>query len=126
MINRSHFSVPGSRLLINITAQFVVILAVAYLYFAHPVIYVSLIAEDNWGEFSTFAALMISSYLFAAQFFFSDIKKQNFWYLLLAVGTFLIAMEEISWGQRILSISTPEFLRQVNFQGEIGFHKHRV
>lgn len=126
MTDRSRLEVPRSRLLISLTAQFVVILAVFYFYFAQPVSYVRLIAEDNWGEYSTFVAFMIASYLFAAQFFLSDLKKQNVWYLLLAVGAFLVAMEEISWGQRILSITTPEFLEQVNFQGEIGLHNIRA
>lgn len=37
---------------------------------------------------------------------------------------FLILAEEISWGQRIFGIETPEFIRKANAQGEISLHNH--
>ncbi len=43
-------------------------------------------------------------------------------YLVLAVGLFLISMEEISWGQRIFNIETPEYFQQHNYQGELTVH----
>ncbi len=43
-------------------------------------------------------------------------------FLLLAVGAFLVAGEEISWGQRIFGVETPEELEALNRQGEIGAH----
>lgn len=44
------------------------------------------------------------------------------WETLLAVGMFFIAGEEISWGQRILGISTPASLEERNVQGEFNLH----
>jgi hypothetical protein len=35
-------------------------------------------------------------------------------YGILAIGMFLIAMEEISWGQRQLGLSTPLLVEAVN------------
>ena len=35
---------------------------------------------------------------------------------------FVLAGEEISWGQRILGIATPESLKAVNVQEEFNFH----
>ena len=43
-------------------------------------------------------------------------------YFLLASGLFLISMEEISWGQRIVGIETPEVLEKHNYQGEMNLH----
>ena len=115
-----------SRNLASVTTQTVIILLIPYFYFEEPVTYVRFISEDNWGEYATFVAFSLSSFLFMGLFVFSQAKRQGLWYFLLAVATFFVAMEEISWGQRILDISTPEILRQVNFQGEIGFHNIRA
>ena len=41
---------------------------------------------------------------------------------LIAFAMFFAGMEEISWGQRIFGIETPEFLARYNRQGEIGLH----
>jgi len=43
-------------------------------------------------------------------------------YVLLALGTFFIAGEEISWGQRIFGWRTPEALEAINAQQEISVH----
>lgn len=43
-------------------------------------------------------------------------------YLGLALMLFLAAGEEISWGQRLLGIETPEAIREVNSQGETNLH----
>lgn len=43
------------------------------------------------------------------------------WALIAAVVAFL-ALEEISWGQRMLGLSTPEALSRVNIQGELNLH----
>lgn len=42
--------------------------------------------------------------------------------IVLAFLFFFVGMEEISWGQRIFSISTPEMLKGVNVQGELTLH----
>ena len=54
-------------------------------------------------------------------------KNRHLWifylsnFLLLSFLFFTIAMEEVSWFQRILKIETPEFLK-TNEQNEINFH----
>lgn len=84
-----------------------------------------LIAEDGIVErlqFLFFLFAGIFSFLTALNFF----KKKDFWqgavFLALSLGFFFIAGEEISWGQRILEIETPEELAQKNIQGEITIH----
>ena len=116
----------ATQTIISVSTQFILIASVPILYFNYPVLYVRLIAEDNWGEWATTVALMLACLLFVISFLNTRDKKRRVWYTLLAVGTFLIAMEEISWGQRVVPVRTPEFLNAVNFQGEIGFHNIRA
>lgn len=40
----------------------------------------------------------------------------------LALALVVIAMEEISWGQRLFGFSTPERLAEMNWQAEFNFH----
>src|SRR5687767_344157 len=40
----------------------------------------------------------------------------------LALALFVIAMEEISWGQRLFGFATPETLAELNWQSEFNFH----
>jgi hypothetical protein len=48
--------------------------------------------------------------------------KKNIFFLLLSLISFFGFGEEISWGQRILHIQTPEVLKQVNKQKEFNVH----
>lgn len=43
-------------------------------------------------------------------------------YFIIALVLFVAMMEEISWGQRIFDIKTPENLKNINYQGELNFH----
>lgn len=43
-------------------------------------------------------------------------------YALLALFCVFVAGEEISWGQRIFDVETPESLERLNRQGELGVH----
>ncbi len=43
-------------------------------------------------------------------------------YLGLALLLFVAAGEEISWGQRLIGLETPESVRRINAQGEINLH----
>lgn len=42
-----------------------------------------------------------------------------------AALAFLVAMEEVSWGQKLLAWSTPESLQGLNIQAETNFHNIR-
>jgi len=42
--------------------------------------------------------------------------------LALALASFFFGMEEISWGQRIFGVATPEVLVEANHQGELNLH----
>lgn len=45
--------------------------------------------------------------------------------LVFALLAFFVAMEEVSWGQKIMFWSTPESLQNLNIQGEANFHNIR-
>ncbi|HIP72809.1 MAG TPA: hypothetical protein EYH05_15625 [Anaerolineae bacterium] len=42
--------------------------------------------------------------------------------LVLSLLFFIVGMEEISWGQRLFNIETPEALEQINIQNELTLH----
>jgi hypothetical protein len=82
-----------------------------------------LIREDGPVEDATSAALAIASIVFAmaARRTFQSPAVRRFcvvFSVLLMVG----ALEEISWGQRIIGVSSPEFFREHNAQQETNIH----
>lgn len=100
---------------------FLLLLLIIAIQILNPVAYVYLISEDNIGEYATSVAFAISGGFFIA----SAVRRSRLnRALLLALGlmSILVAGEEISWGQRIFGIDTPEVLRSVNRQGEITLH----
>jgi hypothetical protein len=90
-----------------------------------PYWYMVLNREDGLVEWAT--ALV---YLVGAGFAISLVlnfgrRKEKIYALLyagLAAGMIFVAMEEISWGQRVFGVDTPDFVEDVNLQGEITFH----
>lgn len=86
-----------------------------------PINYINLIGEDKFGEFGTAVACGVASVLFAlAALRLGGVQRALT--VVFALGCFFIAGEEISWGQRILGLGTPDFLREVNVQGELTLH----
>jgi len=94
---------------------------VFYLYYLHPVGYVYLITEDYWADYGSFLSWAMAT-CFLAWLLFGDRGLRKPGVVLLALGTFFVAMEEISWGQRILGIPSPTVFTQSNLQGEITLH----
>jgi hypothetical protein len=76
-----------------------------------------LLAEDNAAEWLTFAVSLIASIFFAVCGYLG-----NRFSILLGIAWFFFAMEEISWGQRILDFTSPELFLKYNFQQEYNFH----
>ena len=87
--------------------------------------YWEIIQEDSFIEnmqcivyFASFVVAILISHKF--------LKKKRrlyaFLYLVLSFGFLFISIEEISWGQRILGISTPQYFQHQNWQREISLH----
>lgn len=87
----------------------------------------TLFLEDGAFEYLTVLLLFVSAGLGVAasrRNLFTTGEKRLLWFF--AVALVLLAMEEMSWGQRILGIETPEALRTANVQGEINVHNLTV
>lgn len=81
------------------------------------------------GVIETLTALLfgVSSICFVVAAYRSEFlkRKQGFKYFMTiswALLMFIFLGEEISWGQRIFDLSTPEMLKEVNKQNEITLH----
>ena len=84
------------------------------------------IREDGLAEWLTFVELSIMSiYSFVVSFSFhhcSETKAARRVWFFLGLLFLFGAMEEISWGQRILGIKSPEWFMRHNRQGETNIH----
>jgi hypothetical protein len=88
------------------------------------------VAEDQILEYLSSVYLFVASGAFTAAFFRSKARfniKDPFWirrmvFLGLALLFFVAGGEEISWGQRIFGIETPEALEEHNVQKELTLH----
>ncbi len=86
--------------------------------------YIFLISEDGPVEYATFIIYFVTFIisLISAKIFFKRGKKSyGFLYVAMALVFIFIAIEEISWGQRILSLDLPEFFAESN-QEEMNIH----
>lgn len=103
---------------------FAVLIYAAILNAVSPDGYYRAVQEDEWLEWATFWA-----FIAAAGVFFVTARKwrrstgQSGWFLFL-VGVFCwaVAMEEISWGQRLLGFTPPDYFLENNYQQELNLH----
>lgn len=90
--------------------------------------------EDGFFEYMTAISFFFSSVFFFMKYlksksgnnFFLFRTKKNIVFLILAGILFFGAGEEISWGQRILKIKTPEIIKKHNVQNEISIHNLKI
>ena len=76
--------------------------------------------EDGPYEDIEAAAYFIASFLLL--YVVAALGVRNIWVLGIAILFFLVGGEEISWGQRIFAVATPETMREINVQGETNLH----
>lgn len=92
---------------------------------ASPDTYILLLQEDSAIEYTQAFFYFLSSIislLISIRFLKNELTLHGVLYGILAVGLLFIAIEEISWGQRILDIETPGFFDRHNTQNEISLH----
>ena len=113
-MNSTKESVIPYALFILLTTSFAVIAA----YF--PTLYIWLTYEDlfgEWWQFYLFAiALIVSARLALCRSEFA------LFFSLLALACLYVCGEEISWGQRLFNLETPQFFQQHNLQQETNLH----
>jgi hypothetical protein len=93
--------------------------------FISPSFYKVLVIEDGPVEYATAVVYFIGSFLGLALARRLNATGSRSWagfYAVMSISFLFIALEEISWGQRIFHLGTPEFLQERNIQGEIGLH----
>ncbi len=122
----------NKKLSINKSVIFFFVLLIAtYLpIFAKEEILDAFAREDKIYESLSPLYLFIASIMFALAFYRSPVKlsfKDPAWlkrlaFLGFAVLFLLAAFEEISWGQRIFGIETPNLIKGVNVQKELTLH----
>jgi hypothetical protein len=90
-----------------------------------PARYARIFHEDGPAE-SAQAIFYVASSLLAAVIA-ARLRSLSYWrlgllYALFALIIAIFAMEEISWGQRLLGFGTPEYFVRNNMQGEVNLH----
>ncbi|MBU4263084.1 MAG: tetratricopeptide repeat protein [Proteobacteria bacterium] len=113
-MNRKIDTITAYSLFFFIMALFAVVVS------RFPVAFIWATYEDLLGEWSQF-------YFFAIALFFSvrlALAKSRFWlfFAALALACFYVTGEEISWGQRLFNIATPDFFGSHNLQQETNLH----
>ena len=106
-------------------AGIVVLAAGFFLFYTDISRFEKYVQEDGMVEWITVAGLLAGSIVCLSRvkkLFF----KKNKWFLFVSfcLGLFLFfsSGEEISWGQRILSIQSPEYFQKNNSQHETNLH----
>jgi len=83
-----------------------------------------ILSEDGYYEYLASICCFFGFLLF----FYTYLKfnKKNYYPLLFSILLFILFAEEISWGQRIFDIATPEHLVELNYQQEINIHNLKL
>jgi uncharacterized BrkB/YihY/UPF0761 family membrane protein len=120
---------PSSR--IYFAEKFTIFLVILILLTGYILFYTDIykfeayVQEDGIVEWLTVVGLMAGCFICLYRFV-KLYRYRNWWFLtvvmLLAMMLFFVAGEEISWGQRIFGIKSPEFFVEENSQHEMNFH----
>jgi hypothetical protein len=116
---------PINRSLIVITCFVIIgILYVAFgPYIFHPHQLHAINREDGIIEYgSAFLLLVCCIVSVILAFRFSGQRSRTVMHSLFAFVFFVMVGEEISWGQRIFGLSTPEIMKNINVQDELNIH----
>lgn len=89
-----------------------------------PHVYYVALQEDQIIEWMSFWAFFIAAILFTQAAYRQYVDESRIPWFLLCVGVFcfFVAMEEISWAQRLFGYRPPAYFLEQNFQQEFNFH----
>lgn len=95
-----------------------------WLHSSKPLVYYTSVQEDGALEWSSFWSFLFAGIVFAVA---ARMQRKTTgalpWFLVgTALFCFLVAMEEISWAQRVLGYQPPEYFLAENYQQEINVH----
>jgi len=97
---------------------------VAFLHVCNPDLYYRSVQEDEVLEWATFWAFILASVIWLWAALRQRHSSGRFPWFLIGIGLFcfVVAMEEISWAQRLFSYRPPAYFLAENFQQELNFH----
>lgn len=89
-----------------------------------PEHYYRAVQEDSYIEWASFWAFALAGCAFAGAALRQQRAARRVPWFTLCVGAFcfLVALEEISWGQRLIGYRPQSFFLEQNFQQELNFH----
>jgi hypothetical protein len=109
-----------------VLAAVVLVIAVGFLlFYTDYALYTAYTTEDALVEWLTVLGLLMGAYVcFGRAFRIATSKGVLFLVTALVMGgvLFLAAGEEISWGQRLFGIESPEYFKKNNTQAETNIH----
>ena len=89
----------------------------------NPDAYYQHVQEDQPLEWATFWAFMAAAVLFMRAAILQRERRELPWFFAgLATFCVLVAMEEISWGQRVFGYTPPLYFLENNYQQELNLH----
>jgi len=96
-----------------------------FLVFTNVPLFESYTVEDGIVEWLTVIGLLLAAFTSFKRA--ADLSRHRSWLfitgcLLMGFVLFFGAGEEISWGQRLLGIQSPDYFKENNTQGETNFH----
>jgi len=122
---RSRSNVDGWR--IAVVGNLLLIIPLTYatgLHFFAPDHYYAAVQEDEYVELSSFWAFLLAGLMFVGV---ALVERRNGrrlpWFALgLSLFCVFVAMEEISWGQRLIGYRPPTYFLERNYQQEFNAH----
>ena len=118
---------PANRSTYFLLANVLVLLTLVYAWVLEAQfsdLYYMSVQEDEYIEWASFWAFLLAAVaaIVASRDYRSSLNRLPWFYYGLALFCFVVAMEEISWGQRVLGYRPPVYFLEHNFQQELNFH----
>jgi hypothetical protein len=90
----------------------------------HPDLYYRVGQEDGFLEWATFWAFVIAGFRYFVNAFRDRRDSGSIPWFAAGLGLFclLVALEEISWGQRLVGYQPPDYFLEQNYQQEFNLH----
>ncbi len=114
-----------SRATYYVVANVLVLAVLAYAWFLEarlPDFYYMSVQEDEYIEWASFWAFMLAAVAAVVKSREPGAGRYPWFLWGLALFCFVVAMDEISWAQRVLGYRPPVYFLEHNFQQEFNFH----
>lgn len=111
------------------TLLLVITSLIPIIFFIDTNFYIFLVSEDHLVEYLTALFLLISFVVISRRMYQSwknTSVKQKIGLACMGAAMFVGFGEEISWGQRIFELHTPEFFKAYNLQNETNIHNLKI